>query len=631
MIFLTFLFLIEIFLIFYQSRKAREACLWSILIWAFYLIILLEILSAFKAVSGLYLGLGWGVGILIATFILLLKPKPLKWKIDFVFLKSLGNIYKVMLIVILLIFSITLFTGFVSPPNNYDSMTYHMSRVAHWAQNQSLAHYPTVILRQLSMPPAAEYVILNFYILMGNDRLANFVQWLAMAASLVAITLIAKELGANTKTQILSAFIGATIPMGIMQATSTQTDYFAGLWILSFVFFVLSMQKYNIWGNVLAGGIVCGLAFLSKPTAYFFIFPFAVWMLFSLVRKAGFFKSVKYLTVFVLLIIVVNSGFYYRNIALFGSPIWTGSRETNQAFIARNFAANVGKYIANHFSSPFPAWNQGLENAVSSFATAMRVDLNDKRMSGFGNFKVRFYAPHEDIVGNPGHMILIFLCSILLFVKFRSKQYFRLYKYYFSTIGGFLILFIFIKYQPWLNRLTLPIFLLFSPFFGIVLNKYTAPKILVAILLALSIIAFPPLFMNITKPLIPPPLARRSKYSILNTPRQFFYFGGGKLETYESYKKIVKTIKEHAYHDIGVVNINNEYPLWVLLRAGGIKFRLEHILTNNISGSIKTDFAPSAIICFDYNPIKRELPIMYSYKKDMGRDNLGQRIVFYGK
>ncbi len=65
----------------------------------------------------------------------------------------------------------------VSPPNNWDSMTYHMSRVAHWAQNGTLAFYPTHILRHLFMNPWAESAVLHLYILGGGDRFSNLVQW----------------------------------------------------------------------------------------------------------------------------------------------------------------------------------------------------------------------------------------------------------------------------------------------------------------------------------------------------------------------------------------------------------------------------------------------------------------------
>ena len=43
----------------------------------------------------------------------------------------------------------------VAPPNTWDSMTYHMGRVAHWAQNGSVNHYPTTITRQLYLGPWA--------------------------------------------------------------------------------------------------------------------------------------------------------------------------------------------------------------------------------------------------------------------------------------------------------------------------------------------------------------------------------------------------------------------------------------------------------------------------------------------
>lgn len=48
--------------------------------------------------------------------------------------------------------------------------TYHMSRVAHWAQNRNVEHYPTPIVRQLFQPPWAEFAILQSYVLTGGAR-----------------------------------------------------------------------------------------------------------------------------------------------------------------------------------------------------------------------------------------------------------------------------------------------------------------------------------------------------------------------------------------------------------------------------------------------------------------------------
>src|SRR5580765_7656827 len=41
-------------------------------------------------------------------------------------------------------------------PTTWDSMSYHLARVAHWAQNHTVAFYPTHIVRQLYQPPWAE-------------------------------------------------------------------------------------------------------------------------------------------------------------------------------------------------------------------------------------------------------------------------------------------------------------------------------------------------------------------------------------------------------------------------------------------------------------------------------------------
>src|SRR5262249_2538151 len=120
---------------------------------------------------------------------------------------------------VVIIAATTGFIALVAPPNTWDSLTYHMSRVMHWAQNRSVSHYPTHIQRQLHHTPWAEFAILHLQLLSGNDRFANTVQWFAMLGSVTGVSLIAKQVGADARGQIFSAVIAATIPMGILQAS----------------------------------------------------------------------------------------------------------------------------------------------------------------------------------------------------------------------------------------------------------------------------------------------------------------------------------------------------------------------------------------------------------------------------
>ena len=100
-----------------------------------------------------------------------------------------------------------------------------MAQVRHWIQQQSVAHYPTHITRQLFSNPWAEFTIAHLFLLTGTDRLANSVQWFSMVGSLIAVSLIAARLGADKRGEVLAAVVAATIPMGILQASSTQNDY----------------------------------------------------------------------------------------------------------------------------------------------------------------------------------------------------------------------------------------------------------------------------------------------------------------------------------------------------------------------------------------------------------------------
>lgn len=630
MILMPFVFFLELLLIFYQKKSWREAFVWAAVWWAFFLIATLEILSLFNAIRFFPLGMAWMGGTLVLGLVLW-KFRPLKWQIDLSIFRSGDFLQKLMLVAIGLIFFITLATALIAPPNNYDSMTYHMSRVAHWAQNHSLAHYPTFILRQLAMTPAAEFMILNFQVLLGNDYLANFVQWFCMLGSIIVVSLIAKLLGADLRGQILAAFIAAAIPMGIMQATSTQNDYVAAFWILSFAFFVVRSSSGNFFLNIMGASIALGLAMLTKLTAYFFALPFGAWLLVVSFKKNrwNFWKPLLFLLI---VITVINAGYFTRNLQVFNSITGPNYGTVNEKFAIKNFASNVLKYFSMHLNTPFPFVNSSIYNGISRFHDVLGVDLNDKRTSAYGEFKVRGYAPHEDVIGNPMHLFLIFICGAFLFWRGETKKNPKLLVYFISVVTGFLIFFIFLKYQLGFYRLTLPIFVLFSPIIGITLNKIASKKALLAVLIVAFIFTVPPLLMNITRPLIPPPLARRSKYSILNTPRQFFYFGGGKIETYKNYLRIVDTIKTRNYKNIGVIRINNEYSLWALLKDSGVDFRLEHLDVGNVSGAIPSDFDPSVVICFGPYSMRRNFPgFNYAYKADLGKDNLGSKIRLYGK
>jgi hypothetical protein len=114
-------------------------------------------------------------------------------------------------------------------PNSWDSMSYHLARVAHWIQHRSVANYETNIVRQVSLQPGAEYLILVLQVVSGTDRLASSVQLVAWLAVVLAAPALARLAGAPKRVAIAAAPIVAAAPMIVLQASSTQNDLVAAV------------------------------------------------------------------------------------------------------------------------------------------------------------------------------------------------------------------------------------------------------------------------------------------------------------------------------------------------------------------------------------------------------------------
>lgn len=173
-------------------------------------------------------------------------------------------------------------------------MIYHLTRVVHWQQNHSVAHFATNIDRQIQMPPFAEFLLANLQILLNNDRYSNFVQWFAMIICIIGVSNIAEKLGATTIQQYIASLFCAFIPMGILQSTSTQNDYVLAACLICFVSFGVSLMCGHInriW--IIGMGLALGLSLLTKGTAYVFAFPFCILFGFYIIKsyKKSFLKE----------------------------------------------------------------------------------------------------------------------------------------------------------------------------------------------------------------------------------------------------------------------------------------------------------------------------------------------------
>jgi hypothetical protein len=500
-------------------------------------------------------------------------------------------------------------------PQTWDSLSYHLSRVAHWSQNRSVGHYLTGIERQNSMSPAAELLILNTYVLTGGDQLANFPQWLAMLGSLVGVSLAAGRLGANRFGQWLAAAFAATLPMGIVQASSTTNDYVSTFWTVCVTVEVLQYTKKDERSALFFAGLAAALAILTKPIVVPYIVPFAAWIAVTLTRRQGLVMAGKWGAAALLVVLAINAGHLSRNLITYGHLVNPADLDyhSNQlrnlpgliSIALRNAGLQAGLPNA-------PTWNEFVYKVVLRVHLLLDLGLEDPRTTLAGYFQVRPPSTHEDVATNPYHAYLIIAIGGLM-LPLRKKIGLRTALYAACTVLGFLLFSFMYKWQIFGVRFQLLFFVLFAPVAGQVFSnlRFKLMGTLAAVgLLALS---FPWLVSTDSRPILS---QDGQGVSILSAGREELYAYYDPW-AFEKIRQVSQYVQEQGCSQVGLIlhGDDPEYLYWVALGAPRDTLRIEWIVAGTPSARYRPDdFQPCAVLCkgcgVDTTPI-RGLPLNF--------------------
>ena len=514
----------------------------------------------------------------------------------------------------------TSLTAYVAPPNNWDSMTYHMTRVMHWIQNHDVSHYPTSYPPQLYHPPFAEFVILHLQLLSGGDRFANFVQWFSMSGSVVGVSLIAKQLGATAKGQALSALFCITIPMGILQSSSTQNDYAVTFWMVCLACFIIqAVQTRQTLFNSLGTGASFGLAIFTKTTAYMFALPLLTWYLYAGLkrRRAAFLTSILSLAVFAS---AINVGHYSRNLRVAGSilgapPEFTAEYKAS-IFGLRILISNLVKNLSLHFGTPIPFINDWITAGTERFHGLLGVPI---RGSGGTSdfFWISSLITHEDMAGNFVHLMLIVIALLLFAFNQKRFRSLTLRPYLGSVLSAFVLFCILVKFQQFNSRHHLFFFVALSPFVGTVLSHFLTGLRVRWFVIGLTLCSLPWIFFNELRPLVVNSQIIKTDRieNIFYMPRaQQYFLNRSDLNTSENpYVKAADAIAKAQCTSLGLIlkssgtaSQNNwEYPFWVLLNENKSHVtEIHHLSVDNYSKKLATsqdyrDFSPDCILAVE--------------------------------
>ncbi len=565
-----------------RCESWRDAALMAALVWGVYLTTVTEILSLFGWLTSVGLVVAWGaavVGIVWSVFGRAeARPYEHTDNVGMAFWPSAG------LIALLLIILITGITAFIAPPNTWDSMTYHMARVAHWVQNQSIDHYPASDLRQLYQHPWAEYAITHLYVLAGSDRFANMVQWAAMIGSLIGVSAITRLWGSGG---IFAAVFCATIPMGILQASGSQNDYVTAFWLVCAVYFVLRYARRQEWRpyrsqrtnhrdrllpvrentqihQQAAIGASLGLLVLTKATAYIYALPLLLWFVWIARHRW------RHILIAGIVALALVAPHYGRNITVFGSPFGPhvesyANGVLSPAVTVSNLIRNIGLHVVLPGSL-----RDDVERGVVRIHDAIGIAIDDPRTTFPGEtFALPAWTMHEDLAPAPLHLLLGIVGAGLCLWKQGPARVYTL-----TVVAAFVLFCTVLTWQPWHARLHLPFFVLLSPLVAHVLSERWRTVFGVLLL----VIAVYPLFFNQNR-------AWMGQENRLWDDSLYFANMPGMEDDYR-----ITAEQVGACSEIGLaIGSRGEYPLWILLEG-------RHIQHVNTPVLADTEYTPCAVI-----------------------------------
>lgn len=605
MVFLLILAFLTIWIMVGNSEREpdwRLALVQALIIWAAYAILGTEFLNLFSAITKTALVTLWVIPLLAGggwVWLWLKRGKALRLPIVYRQDSKVGTILDLLVILILVI---TVIVALSAPPNSSNGLIFRMSRIAHWAQNHSLAHYATGIESQNSNAPGAEILKLNFYVLADNDRRVNLVAWIAFAGMAAAAASLAKVLGAKVNGQRMAAIFSVTIPTAITQATSSMNDVVVCLWVVSTVLMLFTYtRKSSRPLHLILAALAAALAIATSAATFLFLWPFALYMVVILLRRKGLAVMLLWALFAVAVMGAINGGYFYRNQMTYGQfyrPVEL-ENQTNGIRDWKVLVSNLSRNAALHADLPFPRAENWLKANILKLHENLGISENDPRTTLGGTFYIPSINTSEQTSGNPLHALLIvfsFVVIIGLVILGKEDPDILVYA---GAIFFSMVLFCYLmKWEPSNGRIHLPYFVLFAPLVATMLDKLAKFRFETVIAVLLLIYSVPWLLMTRERPVI---TTEEGTFpiSVMSGKREALYFATNP-EDFEPYLAITNMIKAAGIMKVGLVltEKSEEYPFWALLGAPDEDLQIEWVATDTASQDLlDPDFFPQAIIC----------------------------------
>ena len=512
-----------------------------------------------------------------------------------------------------------LLIALISPPGNWESMANRMMRATMWLQQGSLAAYATPHLGQIGDPPLVSYHIAQLMILGGGDRLANLPEWLALAGCPLVASLLARELNQRPRVQLAAAVVAATLPMALLQGSSTQGNLLAAYWLLCFALLLAQHLRSPARWRVVCCGLAAGFVVLATPVA-FLLLPAAVALgLYGGVARRQPGRALTALAAAVAIVLVVNLGHFSRNWLVFGHPVLPtmASTQINERFDLTVLMSNLMGNSLLHWSLPSGAFSKAVQEAATGVVGGVLEDKGATHGRTLGERGLPYRIRESETPNFLHHWLLLISAIGLLAHAVRGRADLPpLLNYLLAAWVASVVTFsAVLQWEYWHSRYHVMLFMLGAPLAAVYLGRVLPGqqaqatrragrgqwRLRVASL-ALLVASLPWLLFNERAALVPIG-GTLPATSVFSQSREEAYFNqiGGR-DTYANYAALADQIVALQPDEVGLAVgfdwIQTSYPLVALVkeRRQDVRFAYYRIDKENPTAAFERRPRPAVFV-----------------------------------
>lgn len=253
--------------------------------------------------------------------------------------------------------------AWIYPPNNYDSLAYHLPRVMYYLGHNTLAQFESADIRHVYFTFNYNLLQAACFVYDAPDQSINFLNvasWVVTGLGLYRVTRLS---GASFNASLISTWLALTATGVLAQATATTLDLPTVAALLASFAFAMRWRVQPRAADAWLAGLAAGLAAGAKLTVVFFgpavvaliaIFAFQAW------RRGqfrGFMVDVRAWILPAVVAIVISVPFIVYNLAATGQWMtkeldftlnkpfsFAGALQTSKAYLFQLFFEPTGRF-----------------------------------------------------------------------------------------------------------------------------------------------------------------------------------------------------------------------------------------------------------------------------------------------